>query len=149
MKKTVIRQFSLVLGLVAFMMIGLGWAEPTGQVRWSIPFEFVVDNASLPAGDYIVQRIQAHSADSLMVLKSVDGKDFTYFVAQNAVLENSTGKPRLIFNQYKNRYFLTRIQESGNIPALLIPKSKQEKSVADEMRSSANGQPKVVAVLSH
>src|SRR5580704_6612036 len=98
----------------AAFVIGLAAAGTVSAqsvtLKAKIPFSFVVDGKSLPAGEYSVR--QATSA--AMIIQGVDQSASTVTLVSPASAPGSRQEaPRLVFNRYGDQYFLSQIWASG------------------------------------
>jgi len=89
-----------------------------------VPFEFVVANKVVPAGQYLVE---AHAMDSNILLIRNPGSDVSLF-STSSLRENKQGASHyaLVFNKYGDRYFLAAVELEGSKIAYRITKSKVE-----------------------
>ena len=115
-------------------------AQSRGQkLKADIPFDFVVGNKTLAAGEYLVGHITT-SSDAGILIRSSEG-------SQNAIrLTNavSASAPKrqsvLTFRRYGNMYFLAQVWLSGSAEGREVLKSKTERSAERELaKNSAEG----------
>jgi hypothetical protein len=94
------------------------------RVNANVPFDFVVGDKVLPAGDYVVSAI---AADTLAIQGSTDGA---------IRLANPTGrrtdKIALVFHRYGSTYFLSEIWEGRDNTSRQLLKSRQERVLERE-----------------
>ena len=119
---------SILLGL--FLLAAAAPGQAQQPLRVKIPFAFVADKVSLPAGEYmvqparfgssvlIVQRIDSHPGEAAMVT--------TYAAAANDWKSESC----LVFRVYDNRYFLSEMWTSGTRTGRQLLTSPIEKELA-------------------
>jgi len=93
----------------------------------NVPFAFVVEDHSLPAGEYFVLTV---TPERSIRITSIDGK-------HSAIvndLPNYAGSPspssRLVFHRYGNEYFLTQVWTAGQNVARNPLSSKHAMEVA-------------------
>jgi hypothetical protein len=98
--------------LVAFtFLLGLGVAakaEIRPQIVVTLPFEFVVNGKTLPAGTYTVKRFSEQPFDVLMLSSNDNGT--SVFVHPVEMEGASAYKPRVSFHKVGEEHFLTAIQ---------------------------------------
>ena len=89
-----------------------------------VPFEFVVANKVVPAGQYTVQAA-AMNGDTLMILNP--GSKVGLFSTASRI-EGKEGATHctLLFNHYGDRYFLAGVEIEGSTIAYRVTKSKAE-----------------------
>ncbi|GEM_PF-2113118 len=139
MRKFMMR-ISMILGCVSLLAMTLpGLTTIHGQVvrqmSVTIPFDFVVGNKMLPAGQYTVEPFHAAGGAlwSRLLIRSVVESPSNWVVISSTIpiYTNATsGKGRLIFNRYdRDRYFLSQIWVSGNPTGRQVLKSRIEQKL--------------------
>lgn len=119
MKAVIKKSFSLavvVLGLCA----GSAQAQ---ELTVKIPFPFLAQGRTLPAGTYVVSR--ADQDPTAMVLRGEDAnrKAFAIVLTRPADGHDPAGdKPALIFSRFENQYRLSAIWESASEGQQMISK---------------------------
>jgi hypothetical protein len=136
MKRTIAIAF-----LASAMIMSLSSASAQGRSRATIPFDFRVGSALLPAGAYDIE-----STDSQAIwFRSLNGHGAA--VAQAMTTSGET-KPvvKLVFNRYGNQYFLSETLTADGESDKKFAPSKLEKSVRTE-EASLNGERHVLIAL--
>ena len=113
-------------------------------MRSNIPFDFTVEGKTVPAGTYTIGH-EGYSPE-LLLLQSNDSK-LQMIVGSNAA-ENHQGanKTNLVFNRYKDQYFLSEIWVEGATTGRHIPKTGREKELAKQTASANLAQERVELV---
>jgi hypothetical protein len=108
---------------VTFLAAGRLIAEPTsGKVN--VPFNFTVNNISLPAGTYTIGSDLMHP--NMLVIRDQSNQVKAIEVGMFAtVLPGKTGS--LIFHQYGDQYFLSEIHFGSISQGIFLPATKLEK----------------------
>ena len=111
--------------------------------RASVPFEFIVDGHTLPAGDYMVTKI--NDVGYLALRNESTG------IAPIAISTippggnlGASGVESLTFHRYGSDYFLASIWDGYTNRGFSVPMSRAEKERANEASLS---KPEVVMVL--
>ena len=128
MKQTT-RMIAIVLG--TFLLAAL---PAKAEVRITIPFDFSVGQASLPAGTYKVARTGA--AYTLLQLRHEEGKGDA-FAATNSIQSNReavSDQDKLVFHRYGSRYFLAQLWIHGSSVGFELPKAKAERQISKILR---------------
>ncbi len=94
----------LVLGAVVPVM-----AQYSGPIKVTVPFNFVVENARLTAGDYTIQRV----ANGSLRIQSNDGHTTATFIAIAKQSKATSAQAHFIFHRYGSDYFLATISTPG------------------------------------
>jgi hypothetical protein len=101
-------------GAVVGMMLMLGAAVPvmaqySGPMKVTVPFNFVVENDRLQAGDYTIQRV----ANGRLRIESNDRHTAASFLAIPEQGKVTAEKAHFIFHRYGGEYFLATIWTPG------------------------------------
>ena len=115
--------------LLSVAAISTCYAQQT-VLTVKIPFAFQDGNRTLPAGEYVVERLSS-GTELVQRLRQVDGGAMMF--VQTLPVEAKTGNqnPELVFNGYGHTYFLSQIWTGGAHGRQLF-KSDYEKSIARE-----------------
>jgi hypothetical protein len=133
------------LRTLAVFVIGLAAAgaipAQSLKVQANIPFSFVVNGKTLPAGEYNVRRVTSPDTMIIRGVKHGEGA-FTAFVPTTEPSARQ-GTARLVFHRYGNQYFLAQVWTS-NGQEDQIPPARLER----ELMAHGNNpdQPVVVAL---
>ena len=119
-----------VFVILAAVMLALPAAAQYPTMRANIPFDFQVNNTTLPAGAY--QVLHLHGSSDALILWSADGEHSAVVLAPRGD-KSADHSPRLIFRRYGSRTFLGHVWMKN--AAHLIPQSKSEIEVARGMTS--------------
>jgi hypothetical protein len=111
MKKLCLR---IAVALVSFAGLGIiAKAQVPDQIVVTIPFEFVVDGKTLPAGTYRVNRVTDDKWDGL-IFRSFENRAGV-IVHPIAVESAPADKSKVSFEKAGNEHFLSRIQTANNV----------------------------------
>ena len=124
MKKQIMSSLA-TLTLIIPMAIA-GFAGLDARVKADIPFDFLVGGKQLPAGKYVVERLNATGA---LIIRSTDNKQAANFNVNN-VTDRGSQEARLVFRRYGNQTFLAQIYDGLSNQGQELPKSKQEREAA-------------------
>jgi hypothetical protein len=120
-------QMFALLGLGLLLATASAYAQ-TGVVKVNIPFNFVVDKAELPAGQYIIQNLgitgnatSIHSPDNKVVKVVLPN------VCESSQAQKTT---TLVFHRYGTDYFLAQIWKAGSERGKELPRSGRENEIA-------------------
>ena len=103
----------LMLMLSAMLLTGVANAQ-SGEpaIKADVPFNFTVDNQSIPAG--AVQVRSEGQAGTTLVIANTDAKANALVLPMKTQSLNPSERTVLVFNKYGDRYFLARIERSGS-----------------------------------
>jgi hypothetical protein len=103
----------------------------TSNVRANVPFSFSVGGKTLPAGTYAIGGI---TSDPKMLLLQARDSNSSIIVGSNAAESlKPADKTKLVFNRYRDQYFLAEIWVEGAVRGRQVPKSSREKELAKEL----------------
>lgn len=121
---------AIAFALAALVTAGSAMAQEHA-VKATVPFDFTVGNAHVPAGTYTIW--SAGSSGNLIEVRNDNGKATIFGTAYAAGKSSQTGK--LVFDKYGDRYFLHDILCSTVSMNLELPVSKAEKSAQSQQAS--------------
>jgi hypothetical protein len=125
--------FSTLLGLiVAFFSTVPGHAQDKAKIKAAIPFNFVVGNKELKAGEYLVQQVGSPGSQNLQ-FRSENGDDQQMAVTVPIETNETGNHERLVFHRYGEQYFLSQVWLSGDEDGHeLIPGAQEKKAATNQ-----------------
>ena len=115
---------SLAFAVLVFGLCAAGSAQAqTQEVIVKVPFPFLVQGRTLPAGKYVVSRVSEDR--TAMVLRGEDAnhKAIAIVLTMPADGHDPAGdKPALTFSRFENGYRLSTIWESASEGRQMIPR---------------------------
>jgi len=124
--------------LLALAMVPATQAQ-SFMLRANIPFDFLVGETRLPAGDYHVKSTN----QGTMLIQSTNARSSATALTSAASAGKISDVGKLVFNQYGDQYFLSKIWVPSSDTGRELPKSRLEREVARNMSKPG---PTVVAV---
>lgn len=119
----------LIVSAAAGSVTRVSAQEP--EVKAKVPFDFVVDNRTLPAGTY---RIEPHG--DFMLIERLDGNASVYAIANRGeTTANRTAE--LYFHVIGGEHFLSRVASATADTSVVLLPCKMERN-AGELRASDN-----------
>jgi len=108
-----------VIGLAAAGTI----SAQSQTLRANIPFSFVVNGATLPAGDYTLRQ---QDSQRTMNIRETDNSVGGFTLVAPMTTESARpGTARLVFHRYGNEYFLSQVW-TGDDQGEKIPLTRRE-----------------------
>lgn len=135
MKNEILKGFTMLMLIVALALataVASANAQSTNRVIANIPFEFVVGDKTLPAGEYTVRPVTA-GGDALAI-QSADGRNSAVRLSGETDQERNKKYARLVFHRYGHNYFLAEIWATEKTGRQLM-KSRQERAIERELAS--------------
>jgi hypothetical protein len=119
---------------------------PGTAMRAYIPFDFIVDGKTLPAGNYEVKRIT--EAPEGLIIRSVDNKhDHCVFETETVQQKRLPRHDEIVFDRYGDTYFLSEVLSGGMESGRKLAPSREEKQMRREIEmASNNAQPETVSI---
>ena len=126
--------------LFAVLLIVLGTAissapahaQTGSRVSVNIPFDFVVGNATLKAGQYKVEQVES----GLLSFSGLDGQEHRFALAILGNSANVGHHTHFVFTRYGSEAFLSKVFLSDDNDCNQLPRSNREKEL---IRDQANG----------
>lgn len=115
-------------------MVGESVAQSV-RVKANIPFDFVVNGSTLPAGAYTIQSYGVADGKTLRV-GNVDTHQGTLVNSLDMSSLSASASTKLVFHRYGNRYFLSQVWIQGEENGREFPKSHREAELARDYRST-------------
>jgi hypothetical protein len=126
--KTTLR---IALGLVVLLSVTTASAETAG--RFQIPFQFLMGDKVLPAGDY---KVTVDTANMRIQLSGWEGSASVYLTA-NSPNRTATDTGKLVFNKYGRILVLREMWKSGSSHGHELTTSKAEREIARQAGTSS------------
>src|SRR5262245_14748928 len=103
-----------LFGALVGVLVTAGTAAAADELVAKIPFPFVVNGKSFPAGEYRVER--ATDSSSVFLIRGENGNRTSALVGTRPSIERSSRNemPNLQFKKHENEYQLTTVWESEN-----------------------------------
>jgi hypothetical protein len=116
----------IILALALIVSVPLTQAQV--RVRASVPFDFSLDQKSMPAGTYDISSMN----DSVLAVRNLDTREARLLIAPmhvQASLDAGTPHAKLVFSKYGDQYFLAEIWYGESNIGIAFPQSKREKEL--------------------
>jgi hypothetical protein len=121
----------IVLGLILVLSAVPGHADDTKKIKVTIPFDFLVGNKQLKAGDYVVQS-WGRSGSGAFLFKSEDGSAQQVVFAVPVETNKTGNHERLVFHRYGDEQFAAQVWFMGDEEGYeLIPGGREKESAAN------------------
>jgi hypothetical protein len=115
--------------MLAVLAVAPGFAQTAPALRVSLPFEFTVNNTTMPAGEYWIGDSGLPGA-SLLAIRSSDSQHSVFFTASAVVLSATPDQSTVAFDRYGGRYFLRSISWASHDSGAELAMSKTEKELS-------------------
>ena len=119
--------------LLALMMVGESMAQ-TIRMKANVPFDFIVNGSSLPAGEYTIQSFGAIDGKTLR-LGNVGNHQGALVNTVGMETAKASRQTKLIFHRYGDRYFLAQVWVEGSDQGRQLPMSHRESELAKDYQN--------------
>ena len=130
----IVTKLFLSLCLVA----GLGATLTNAQIRSdatiraNIPYSFVVNNTTLPAGRYVITVSDPYGSDtSVLEIRSANGKTAVLFDTEPVTDPRPAPLTELVFDKIGDTYFLSKVFLKGDGGGNQLLKSKTQRRLEE------------------
>lgn len=124
-----------LIGVLSLLMAaGSAYAQSI-HVKGDIPFSFIVNKETLPAGQYEFKSMGL-SDGRVILVRDAEGKPLATVNNLRAESMDTCQTTKLVFKRYGSRYFLHQIWVAGEKSGQQLPKSSRESEVAMDYRPS-------------
>jgi hypothetical protein len=116
------KQYARMLVAVTFLLgfSAAANAQIRPQIAVTLPFTFVVNGKTLPAGSYTVKRFSPQPFDVLMLTSNQSGT--SVFVLPFEMKEASDDRPKVSFRKVGEQRFLSAIQTEDYVYNFSVPR---------------------------
>jgi hypothetical protein len=105
------KQVYSFLVIAALLVIASGApanAQSGRLVRASVPFDFVIKEKALPAGNYTFEALPVGGSEALRV-QSSDGHISVIVLTEPVRREGDEAQAKIVFNRFGDQYFLSQV----------------------------------------
>ena len=131
MKKQAFRSIT-ILGLLLVMTAASVRAQSERSKVTNIPFNFIVGQKTLPAGEYTVEPYR-RDYDKVWLVQSRDGRTSALFITMPMQFGKTQEKTKLVFHKHGDQYFLSQIWTPGGNSGRELIMPRQENELAKKM----------------
>lgn len=104
-------------------------AQSDRLIAANVPFNFVIKNRALPAGEYVFALVKLGGSDAIKI-QSADGHITAFIPTRSATAARDHVEPKLVFNRYEDQYFLAQVFGLDENALQQVSQSRAEKELA-------------------
>lgn len=139
MRKQLVNALTTISFLIALTVMTVGSAQ--GQslangIQVNVPFDFIVADKTLPAGEYSIRRIEPFSSENVLVISSVDGPETVTRLTNAVEARDPKEWTAVVFHRYGDQYFLFQVWPAGANTGRVLIKSHAERKIEQKGRNS-------------
>lgn len=130
MKKQAFRIITL-LSLFCTLAVTTAYAQSADRISMKIPFNFIVGEKTLPAGEYIVR---SSFSSRVTLIRTENGRRVhTTILTMPVPPENTPFTAKLVFYRYGSQYFLHQVWTPASERGGQLSQSQAERAIAKEL----------------
>jgi frataxin-like iron-binding protein CyaY len=140
MRKQLLKALATISFLVAVAIVPVHSAHGqtlANRVRANIPFDFIVADKTLPAGEYYISRTRQYSNDDVLTISTVDGRALAVRLTSGVQTLTPKEQGVLVFNRYGNQHFLAQVWVAGSNLGRAFLRSRGERELEREAKNIA------------
>lgn len=123
------KNFLLFTAALALAVTTVASAQ-TIKVKVNVPFGFIVNRATLPSGEYLMESVD--DAGKVLAIRDLDTNTAKLVIFNSCRSSKAASQTKLIFHRYGDRYFLNQIWVEGNSSGHELSPSPREQEVAKD-----------------
>ena len=123
------RQIVSFVGVFGLLLVAACANAQSLNVKANVPFNFVVDKDTLPAGNYSIRSINDETGGRTLLIQS-GTKAMKLTTPDVASSLNVSQKSHLLFHRYGDEYFLAQIWVQGENVGRQFRMSRREAEIA-------------------
>ncbi len=127
-------KWNLLTLTAACLLLTAAASAQKSEIRANVPFDFIIDGATLPAGEYSLESVGA--GGTVLAIRSANSRIHSMFMVKEDQASHPDSWTKLVFHRYGDRYFLAEIRVAGNTLIRQVPQTRREKELA--MKNSTN-----------
>ena len=132
MKKQIVKGVSmmtLLVGIAFATAVVSANAQSSRLVTSTVPFDFVVGDKTMPAGEYIIKQALSNG----IAIQKADGRTSAVRLTNEINASSKRNDARLVFHRYGGNYFLAEVWSGAGDPGRALKKSRQERATEREL----------------
>ena len=131
----------ILMTLAVSLLVSVPNTYAQNVTQATVPFAFTIGRSEMPAGTYTIRHI---SPSVIAVRDSDTGKSVLTLVRPESA-GKSSGNPKLLFNKYGNKYFLSQVSPGFGSSPMQLPTSQLERELRIAATRSAPEQTVIAA----
>jgi len=118
-----------LVGVLSLLLVAGSAFAQSNEVRANVPFDFVINKTTMPAGQYQIIKVGTEGSDTIAV-RGMNVKAVKMVTTNHDQVSKNSDSTRLVFHRYGNRYFLSQIWVEGSDRVRELPKTDLESEIA-------------------
>ena len=102
------------------------------RIKANIPYSFVVNNTTLPAGMYVIKVADPYASNlTVLEIRSANAKTAVFFETESVAVPDLAKRTELVFDKIGDTYFLSRVFLQGDEGGSQVRKSKTQQRLEE------------------
>ena len=119
--------------LFLLLTVSSVFGQSDRQTVVNVPFNFIVGEKLLPAGQYVIERNKRDSETVWAISRKETGGSRTLFMTIPVRSVKNQEQTKLVFHRYENFYFLSSIWTAGGNSGRELQLSDRERNLEDRL----------------
>src|SRR5262245_33376575 len=120
----------------------------SSAIRVHVPFDFIVADRTLPAGDYSISRTTEYTNDLVLAVKKVDGGKMAVRLTSPVQTLTPAQVGKLVFHRYGEQYFLSQVWPAGSTTGRALVKCNVERGMEQKAPATTRVKSPVIETVS-
>ncbi len=142
MKKQAYTMIAMIVLFGSMAVVAKAQTGGSTQLIANVPFQFNVGNNTLPAGEYVISKVNPTVDPGVLAFRSIDGSCHA-LIQMNSAQGKAQESAKLTFHRYGNKHFFAQAWIDGDNTGMQASRSKAERVAESEI---AGRQPKTETV---
>lgn len=120
--------YGALMIFVLALIVSVPMTQAQARARASVPFDFSLDQKSMPAGAYEISSLN----DRVLVVRNLETRQAQLMIeSMHVALSQASAAPhaKLVFHKYGDQYFLAEVWDGQSTIGIAFPESKREKEL--------------------
>jgi hypothetical protein len=100
----------MAMGAAMIVVATAGPARADERIAAMVPFDFIVGDSRLPAGDYVITEM---SMPGIVSIESADAQHSAIVLTIPSSSDDAVLQPEIVFERFGSQHFLARITGGG------------------------------------
>jgi hypothetical protein len=131
----------ILIAVAASLLISVPNTYAQTVTMATVPFAFTVGQSEMPAGTYTITPV----SDSAIVIRDSNTAKGVVSLVRSELANRGDVTPKLVFNRYGGKYFLSQVSPGFGHGVMQLPASKLEKELRIASTHGITPQKAVVA----
>ena len=140
MRKQLLKALTTISFLIAIAIVPVPSAHAQSlvyRVRANIPFDFIVNDKTFPAGEYFISRTRMYSSDDVLTISTVEGRALVVHLTFGVQTLTPKKQGVVVFIRYGNQHFLSQVWVAGSTTGRALIKGRSERELERESKNIA------------